>query len=195
MTAISRIQQLLNSAKDSISNALTWISASHEEIHGGNKFFVSYSVADLGAMTSPADMITLTFTTPNTTKWSHFQFEVTGTAGWRVRMIEAPSGGAETQTGQFVIYNNNRNSAKVSTLIALDSTAGEVSYDATLATGGVTLLDEYLKGTGGPFASASSLGSRDEIILKQNTKYQISVFGTANDPATIKMLWYEHTNQ
>lgn len=194
MTAISKIQDLVGRLFDAEAAAQRVIDTVHENIHEAKGFFVSYSVPSLGAMTSPNDMITLTFTTPDTTKWPHLQFEAKGTAGWRVRLIEAPTGGGETQTEQLEIFNNNRNSVDVSGLIALDDTPGEVSYDATLVTGGKILFDEYIQGPGGPFASASSLGSRDEIMLKQNTKYQLSLFGTDTDPATLKMLWYEHTN-
>lgn len=195
MTPLSKLQDLFGRMFETEVSAAKVIDTVHENIHDEKGFFVTYSVLSLGAMTSPDDTITLTFTTPDTVEWSHFKFEVKGTAGWRVRMIEAPTGGGASQTEQFEIYNANRNSANISSFIALDSTPGEVSYDATLATGGKTLLDEYIEGAGLPFTSASSVGGRDEIVLKQNTKYQLSVFGTDTDPATIKMSWYEHTNE
>ena len=182
-------------AVDKASQAQAVIDYVHHKIHDGEHFFVLYSVADLGAMATPDDMITLTFTTPDTTKWGHFVFEAHGDAGWRVRMIEAPTGGAETQTEQLAILNSNRNSAVESALIALDSTANEVSYDATLATGGITLIDEYIEGASqGIFTSSGRVGARDEIVLKQNTKYQISLFGVDNNPGCLKMSWYEDTN-
>lgn len=195
MTAISRIAQILNRCVDASTFAAKIISYPHAEIHEGNGFFVSYSVPSLGAMTSPDDMVTLTFTTPDTVRWPHFRFYGQGTGGWRVRMIEAPTGGGATQTEQLEVFNNDRNCSIVSTVIALDSTPGEVSYDATLATGGKTLLDEYIPGGGGPFSSVSLSGTREEIILKQNTKYQVSVYGTDADPATLKLTWYEHENE
>lgn len=41
-----------------------------------------------------------------------------------------------------------------------------------------------------------AIGSgRDEIVLKQNTKYQLSLYGTDADPATLMMDWYEHTDK
>ena len=72
--------------------------------------------------------------------------------------------------------------------------AGKLSYDASLALGGTTLIDEYIPGGAGPFSSAAQIGGRDEIILKQNTNYQVSVFGTDTDPGTLHLAWYEHTN-
>jgi hypothetical protein len=144
-------------------------------------------------MTSPDDLISLTWTTPDTLKWEHFSFWAEGTGGWRVRLIEAPTGGAASQTGQVAMLNRNRNSDNVSTAIALDSTAGEVSYDATLATGGETLWNHYIPGSN---KTVGLIGSgRDEIVLKQNTKYQLSMFGTDTDVATMFIDWYEHTNK
>lgn len=183
-------------ATDSVAgNALPTISKdyAHHEIEKGKAFYVMYSVASLGAMTTPDDMITLDFTTPDTTKWGHFTFAVKGSAGWRVRLIEAPTGGAATPTGQFSILNHNRNSAIASTFTD-GSTADQVNYDSTLATGGTTLWDEYMEGSGGPQSGGTGSGARDEIVLKQNTKYQASIYGTDASAATLYINWYEHTD-
>lgn len=182
---------------DAITRGAIWISEPHHEIHEGGRFYVIYSVASLGDMTTPDDMITLTFTTPNTTKWSHFQFNAFGTAGWRLRFIEAPSGGAESPTGSLTVLNHNRNSSNTSVLkdVAETPALNKISYDATLATGGTTLWDQYLEGSGGPLASGTSSNDRDERVLKQNTTYQVSFFGTDTNPATLHLDWYEHTNE
>jgi len=174
-------------------NPLPTISFVHKEIHNSSSFFVMYSVASLDAMAAPDDMITLTWNTPNTTKWGHFQFGAKGSADWRIRLIEAPTGGAINPTGALPIRNKNRNSAVRSTFTD-GAVVNQVGYDATLATGGNTLWDEYLEGAGGPKAAgASGGGDRDEIILRQNTQYQLSLFGANADPATLLMSWYEHT--
>ena len=79
------LTEILLKAVDKITNSLTIINHSHHEKHEGDDFFLLYSVADLGAMTTPNDMITLTFQTPNTDKWGHFTFRTTGTPGWSSR--------------------------------------------------------------------------------------------------------------
>lgn len=180
--------------RDSTTNALNTIAYAHHEAHEGNRFFVQYSVADLGAMTTPNDMITLTFTTPDTAKWGHFIFTATGSSGWLVRLIEAPTGGAATPTGVLLILNKNRNSSKKST-VSDGTTAGQVSYDATLATGGTTLWNGYIEGSTSGITGTGFSGKRDEIILKQNTQYQLSIFGTDAEAATLYIDWYEHTNK
>jgi hypothetical protein len=178
---------------DSSTRALRTVSYPHSEAHGGSRYLVNYSVASLGAMAAPDDMITLTWTTPNTTQWEHFTFYAIGTGGWRLRLIEAPTGGAASQTEQFVALNHNRNIDTAAACIALDSTAGEVSYDATLATGGTTLWDEYVPG--GSKAAGNVGSDRDEFILKQGTKYQLSLYGTDTDPASLHIDFYQHTDK
>lgn len=181
---------------DDISGALIAINNAHKEIHEGEDFFVIHSIPSLGAQTTPDDMVTLTFTTPDTSKWGHFEFRVIGTGGWRVRLIEAPSGGMATPTGSLNILNSNRNSSNVSTFkdVAGSPASGKVSYDATLATGGITVWDEYLAGSSGPQSGGEIAGHDQEIILKQNTTYQLSVYGTDTDPISIRISWYEHAN-
>jgi len=179
---------------DTSTWALETIAVDHYEVHSGSRFYVVYSVASLGAMTTPDDMITLDWTTPNSTVWDHFTFSGHGTAGWRLRLIEAPSGGAASPTGTLSILNYNRNSTKTASTTN-GTTAALVNYDSTLATGGITLWDKYLEGSSGPMSSGTSSGSRNEFVLKQNTKYQLSLYGADTDPATIMIDWYEHTNK
>lgn len=129
--------------KDAVTNAMMVIDYDHHEVHEGSRYFVQYGVASLGAMTG--DIITLTFTTPASAKWDHFVFTARGSSGWRIRLIEAPTGGATGATGQLPILNKNRNSTNTS-LTTDGTTAGQVNYDATLATGGVTLWDDFIEG-------------------------------------------------
>ena len=179
---------------DDITEVLSVIDYAHHEKHSGSDFFLVYSVVSLGALLAPDDTMTLTFTTPNTTKWGHFTFRVTGTGGWRVRLIEAPTGGGITPTGSLTLLNSNRNSSTTSTFldVAAAPVAGKVSYGATLATGGTTLIDEYIHGD--KFI-AGAANHDEEIILKQNTAYQVSLYGIETDPATIRIGFYEHTNR
>lgn len=181
---------------DASTSSLQIIEYEHHEIHAGEHYFVVYSVADLGAATTPNDMMTLSWTTPNTTKWLHYSFEAHGAAGWRIRLIEnSTTGGTTGATGRLACLNNNRNSANTSGMISDGDSgvAGYVGYDASLALGGTTLIDGYIEGGAGPFASGDQKGVRQEIILKQNTNYQLSMYGTDNSAGTLYMEWYEHT--
>lgn len=177
---------------DAATNSATGIDYAHHEAHEGKRFYVQYSVPSLGAMTG--DIITLTFTTPNSAEWDHFVFTATGSSGWRVRLIEAPSGGAATPTGALPILNKNGNSSNTS-LTTDGTTAGQVSYNATLATGGITRWDDYIQGSTTGVSGSGNSGKRDELILKQDTQFQLSIYGTDTEAATLYIDWYEHTNK
>ena len=73
-----------------------------------------------------------------------------------------------------------------------------MSYDAGLDTGGTLIVDEYVSGatTNQNRAGAGAeSGGRYEWILKQNTRYQMSIVSTATVAAAIVLHWYEHTNK
>jgi hypothetical protein len=170
---------------DKYTHTLQVIDYAHHEIHAGSSFKVSYSVASIGAQTTPTDVISLDWTTPNTSKWMHAVFEaVCGGAG-RVVLMEAPSGGAADPTGQIVPVNVNRNSIKTSGI-------AEFNYDSTVGTGGVVLIDEYI---GSGVKSGGGVRDQNEIILKQGTKYSFWIFATGTVSASIHMHWYEHTDK
>jgi len=181
---------------DASTHTLQVIDYPHHEIHGGSGFFVCNSTPDIGAQTTPADVLSLTFTTPDTTKWAHMLFEFLGGPGALCGIREAGTGGA-SPTGAIVCANRNRNSGTTSVLSDLNPTAGQISYDATLDTGG-TAFEFYLPGSGGTPAAGSPGtmgGGRAELILKQNTRYQVYMQDTANVAASIILDWYEHTDK
>jgi hypothetical protein len=184
---------------DASTEALETIEYTHHEIHGGSHYTATYGVADIGAATTPDDAITLTFTTPNTTKWAHMLilFECVGGALCRLR--EGGSGGG-SPTGAITCFNNNRNSSNTSGLLSIAGTpvAGEISYDAGLDTGGNLLIDEYISGATtnqGRAGGGAEAGARHEWVLKQNTRYQLSIVSTANVAASLIIHWYEHTDK
>jgi len=191
--SIAKITDVWKKAIDRTTNARTTIEYPHHETHAGKRFYVMYSVASLGAMTTPNDLITLDFTTSDSTTWDHLIFLCKGSSGFRVRLIEAPTGGAASPTGQINILNHNRNSLTAS-VTTNGTTAGIVNYDSTQATGGITLWDDYIEGSTSGITGSGAIANRDELELKQNTKYQISIYGTATEPASIYLDWYEHAD-
>lgn len=180
--------------EDKATNALMTVDYSHHEIHAGSHFFVEYSVADIGAMTTPDDMITLSWKTPNTLVGLHMLFSASCEGGSRVRLIKGKTGGGASPTGTLQTYNNNGFSAAVSKITDVAGlNAGKVSYDATLFTGGESLIDEFLTGTGfGNFTAGSDTSRDNELILAPNTEYQLSILEAGNVPATLRLSWYEH---
>ena len=193
---ISKIKSDIPLRADASTNTLQVIDYDHHEVHGGSHFHLVYSVADMGAMTTPNDTITVTFNTPNTTKWIHLVIAAVAGTGARFQFIEGGTGGGASPTGELSVYNSNRNSAGTSVILATaGGNAAKVSYDATVVTGGTSLVDEYIgaDGIGNTFAGGTSRGEQ-EWILKQNTQYQLVLTDTASVPGRLMMSWYEHTD-
>jgi hypothetical protein len=108
------------------------------------------------------------------------------------KVTEAWTGGGESATGTITAYNQNRNSTNTPGIGIAGNT---ISYDATAVTGG-TLLKNITIGAGsGPFAQQANDRGLQEIILKQNTAYAVSLFCTSNVPAWLALEWYEHTDK
>jgi len=182
---------------DHATNSLETITDEHYHVHEGDHYNIQYSVLSLGAATSPDDMMTLTWTTPDTTEWLHMEVASISNSGARFRFIEGGTGGGASPTGIITAHNSQRNSSNTSSIINVETVpaAGSVSYDATLITGG-TLLDDVIIGAdghGNSFSAGAHSGAQ-EWILKQNTQYQISIFDVDTVPGTLQMSWYEHTD-
>ncbi len=170
---------------DEATRAVNFIDYAHHEVHGGSSYHVTYSVASLGAMTSPDDTIQLHFTTPNTTKWLHMIVHARSGGESNYVITEAPTGGMTSPTGTLTAYNKNRNSSKTSGIT--------VSYDGALATGGAEIHNEYI-GQGNKASAGESRGTQ-EFVLKQNTAYAIKMTDTTAITATLILDWYEHTDK
>jgi len=184
---------------DEITNKPIYIDYVHHELHEGDHFTIMHSVADIGAATTPDDAITLTFSTPNTTKWIHMVVHFAGVGGTLCRLREGGSGGG-SPTGVITCKNNNRNSSNTSGILDISGTpvAGQMSYDAGLDSNGILLIDEYISGATtnqNRAGGGTESGGRYEWILKQNTRYQISMVVSATVAAAIVLHWYEHTNE
>ena len=65
---------------DAATRATQVIDYAHHEIHAGSHYTLSYAVADIGAATTPTDIMSLSFTTPDTTKWLHMVVSATSVA-------------------------------------------------------------------------------------------------------------------
>jgi hypothetical protein len=170
---------------DKNTHSLVEIDYAHHRLHEGDMYSVAYSVANIGQQTTPADVISLDFTTPNTTEWLHGIGAAVCGGSARVVFMEAPTGGTETPTGQITPLNRNRNSTKVSGISVFN-------YDSTVGTGGKVLLDEYI---GSGVKTGGDVRAEHEWILKQNTKYSLWIFSASGVPASLKMHWYEHTSK
>ena len=174
------INTLLQNAKDPLNSAIATIDVEHYEIHEGDHFFFS-NVIVLG------NGATGLYTIQVGAKPAHFVFSVSGNdagiSGNTYENVVANDNGT-----LLVIKNNNRMSSNTSLAV--------LRYNPTgLNTTGSILLREFRAGTGGtPSQRQSGSVSRgNEIILKSNTKYSISItnLATATNNISVDMNWYE----
>ncbi len=147
-------------------------------INSGTSFRSSYSVASLGAMAAPDDMIQLHFTTPSLAQlgggYSYGVVEIVTAAGALFKLTEAPTGGMTSPDGTIESFNRNRN------LQATQPSPLIIYYDGTAATGGSELISEYI--------GESIYGTttrREEWMLLPETVYAVSLFNTSAVAATI----------
>lgn len=181
---------------DLTTRSLQTMDYAHHEIHAGDHYSVTYGVADIGAAITPADAITLTFTTPNTTKWCHMIVAFNGVGGARCIFREGGTGGVSA-SGTITCKNSNRNSSSTSGILDIEAvpTVGQMSCDAGIDTGGTLLIDEYISGASTNQNKAGTTSAeRNEWILKQNTRYQVVLLSSATVSASIVLSWYEHTD-
>lgn len=174
----------ITSPADSATGALEIIDYVHHEVHSGNHF--SYTNAqDL----TNAQTISFTLVTPNTTRWSHFGFEVNGEAEYDIQIFEGATslGNVGTPVTNPAVINDDRNSSTANTLV--------INGTPTLGGGSKgTLIKRFHAGSGKQDGGIAGTGQ--EIILKQNTTYWVDVTNatTSNNFLSWEVSWYEHTN-
>lgn len=160
---------------DSNTDTLQVIDYAHHKIHDGAAFTASFS-ADVAATTGK---LLLLIVTPNTDVFAHlkYNFNVEGEAD--IMLYEAPTA---TAGDAVVAYNRNRNSAVAATVV--------VTSTPTSITEGTTIIRKHHLIAGG------SIKSDDELILKKNTKYLLSIANAtgATNFTAVNLDWYEHTN-
>jgi hypothetical protein len=169
----------------------------HASVHAGLHFHLSYSVTNLGSMTTPNDMITLSWKTPNSDYRAHLVVAGFSAQGTRFLLTEGKTGGGENPTASLTPLNSNRLSTITSTFYDLAAAPAQnrVSYDATAFTGGTVLHDEIL-GSGGGFSStANQIRGMNEWVLAPDTFYQVSMYNTDNVTASLLLTWYEYTHE
>jgi len=170
---------------DAATNALLAVNYDHHEIHEGKHFFIE-DVQDIAIN----NVLDIQWTTPNTTEWANFAFELNCEAETEWFIYEGVNiilaGTAMTA------INNNRNSANTSNAV-IKSIANTSVANANLdtAVAGATELAHGIVGAG---QNGGIINRDDEIIFKQNTNYCLRAVANAAGYTNFRMSWYEHTN-
>lgn len=173
------LEATVNSAVDSVSNAISVIDYPHSETHDGSHFVTCDVVTPTGALGAAYYMLV----TPNTSTYAHLALGVKGTKWIELRVYEAPT---SSSSGTLITaYNRNRNSSATSTTLIYKnpvcSVSGESIYWQRYISNDVLVPN----------------ANTNEFVLKANTKYLVhiaDVSGTANNPISTIFDWYEHAN-
>ena len=171
---------------DIATMCLCSVDYEHHEIHGGSHYFVE-DVADIPIN----NVFDVQWTTPNTTKWAHFTFELNCEAETEWYIYE----GATIVTPGTAItpVNNNRNSSNTSAAtIASIANADVADANADTATAAAAQLAHGIVGAG---RNGGVIGRNREIMLKQNTTYCMRAVAKAAGYVNFLMTWYEHTDK
>ena len=177
------LKKSLISFVDRATKATTTINYAHHEIHDGSHYYIKGYVE----LDTDAD-IDFCITTPDSTKWGHMLFSISGTS---ITTIEIYEGSTYSTAGSAVTaINNNRNSTNTSVM----SIASERSITAL-----GTKISASKFGTatnpGNPLAGGSA-AREDEVILKQNTSYTFRIIsGADGNTIDYRANWYEHTSK
>lgn len=181
--ASTYLTKIINSqqAVDEITGVPIAINFEHHEIHEGDHFVFN----DKNTINSGSS-ITYMLTTTNTTKWVHLMYQIDGSAITGFNIYE---GADRVGTTAQSVFNNNRNSTNTAGLI--------IHKGVSDGTTDGTLIRTYNGGSSSAQSKGySSTREEVELVLKQNTKYIITITsGTASNLTNISLRWYEHTNK
>jgi len=163
---------------DELSLGLIHIDFPHHELHEGNHFFYTDSIALDNGVTQ--DYL---LTVPNTNKHVHLIMHHDGSAVTQFLFYEGTDkNGTTLQT----TFNNNRNSSKTPGMTIHKGTNGG-TIDGVL-------IHQYKSGdaTGQSSSNPSERRDDSEMILKAGTKYIMRVISSTNGNLTnTGFYWYE----
>ena len=130
---------------------------------------------------------------PNTTKWSHWVWEI-DTESETLWYVYENATETNPLANTVTPYNNNRNSANTSnTTMKYEVHNNLATANADTDVTGAIALESGISGSG-----RKSLGSSDrhsEIVNKQNTLYCMRAIASAAGYINFKIEWYEHTDK
>lgn len=166
---------------DASTHAMMIIDYPHHEIHSGSHFFYT----DKNTIAS-AGTVEYLITTPDTTRWAHLVFNITGSA---ITTVDIYEGSDRTGTTVQTVYNSNRNSLTTATVTIHKGTSAGTTDGSLIWT--------RKSGSASQISRTGMEATREaEKILKQNTKYLIRITsGTADNLNNVQLDWYEHVSR
>ena len=172
-----------------IIDPTTWsmveITSAHYEVHEQN----AYQCEDVQSVgTTTIQWMVTTPTTKLTLKKAHMLFGVECTGEMLVVVTEDAD---RDGTNLLNIINHDRNSSNESILVVHRAVSGGLTDGATT----VFTKRTGATGVGSKTVGWGEAGHGEEYILKQNTKYIISVTTYAAVYVSLELDWYEHEDK
>ncbi len=187
-------------ASDLATNAVSTISYSHSQLHGGNAFTCTYAVT---TGSSDDHRSAIGILTPNTAKWANMVATFSATDPADIIILENPTI-VRGEGTDLTIFNRNRNSVTASTVLNHDASpeaAKVTSYTEAQSDGGwsagTAIFTGLLGGGDGPFAAGGTSRVEKEWILDANQDYifYIRNVGANTNTHVISLTWYEHQDK
>jgi len=172
---------------DTSTHSLQTVAYEHHEIHSGSHYFLT-GYQDL----SINQVLQFTWQMPNTTKWTHWVWEIATESEtlWQVyegATISTPLANAITP------LNNNRNSANTSgTTLRYEVHANLAAANSAVTVAAGDIIEAGISGAGKAGGSARR-GS--ELVLLQNELYVLRATAHAAGYVNFHKQWYEHTDK
>jgi len=172
---------------DASTNSLQVVDYEHHEIHSGSHYFAC-GYQDL----SMNNVLDFTWLMPNTTKWTHWTWEI-DTESETLWQVYENVVATNPLANAITPYNSNRNSGNTSgTTMKFEVQANLAGANADTDVSGGTLLCSGISGAG---KDAGAAQRQHELILKQNTLYCLRATANSAGYINFKMHLYEHTNK
>jgi hypothetical protein len=172
---------------DGSTQDIQMIEQEHSEIHSGDH----YTITQVPTL-SINNVRDVRITTPNTAKWGHLvlALEPQSETAWFFHEVAVITLAGTAQTP----INNNRNSVNTAgvTFDYIDNTSVALANDDTDISGGTEMYCGIIGSGRGSLGAATR--SR-ELVLKQNTIYNLRVIANAAGYVNIDFEWYEHTDK
>jgi len=171
---------------DASTHSLQFINYEHHETHNGSHYYIQNYI-DVPVN----DVYDIQITTPNTTKWLHFDYTINVESETTFLIYEGVTINVAGTT--LTPINNNRNSVNVSgaTFAGIENTS-VANANADTAVAAATLLSQGKIGLGG---SGGTKDRENELVMKQNTNYTIRLIADAAGFISFYLNWYEHTDK
>lgn len=170
--------------KDEFNGSTVGENINHWRIHQGQVFMAFVNESNLANATT----LQLYFKTPASPALApHLIAAINGSENFDFELIEAPT---VSGTGtQVEVFNKNRQSSVVSSVLDIESTVGYATQDPTTVSGGTVIRSELL---GASNKEGQQLSFDGELILKADTNYVFKITSRANNNRVhINLEWYE----